>query len=148
MSSGFLPFNSLPFSSKECDYFSLGLGLSQSLCTIKRIISLRLFIILKADFPDRTYTHGHKPKENKTNLLFYVLISCCNRETLNLNDLTKGELNSPLLSPHGYELSISCSGTQFHSFLCPSLGVDDGQGGLECCDSWGRKESDTTEQLS
>ena len=22
-----------------------------------------------------------------------------------------------------------------------------GQGGLACCDSWGRKESDTTEQL-
>ena len=27
-------------------------------------------------------------------------------------------------------------------------GVDDGQGGLACCDSWGRKESDTTERLS
>ena len=26
-------------------------------------------------------------------------------------------------------------------------GVGDGQGGLECCDSWGRKESDTTERL-
>ena len=26
-------------------------------------------------------------------------------------------------------------------------GVGDGQGTLECCDSWGRKESDTTEQL-
>ena len=26
-----------------------------------------------------------------------------------------------------------------------SLGVGDGQGGLACCDSWGRKESDTTE---
>ena len=26
-------------------------------------------------------------------------------------------------------------------------GVDDGQGGLACCDSWGRKESDTTERL-
>ena len=26
-------------------------------------------------------------------------------------------------------------------------GVGDGQGGLECCGSWGRKESDTTEQL-
>ena len=25
------------------------------------------------------------------------------------------------------------------------LGVGDGQGGLVCCDSWGRKESDTTE---
>ena len=25
--------------------------------------------------------------------------------------------------------------------------VGDGQGGLACCDSWGRKESDTTEQL-
>ena len=27
------------------------------------------------------------------------------------------------------------------------LGVGDGQGGLACCDSWGRKESDTTERL-
>ena len=26
--------------------------------------------------------------------------------------------------------------------------VDDGQGGLVCCSSWGRKESDTTEQLN
>ena len=26
-------------------------------------------------------------------------------------------------------------------------GVDDGQGGLACCDSWGRKESDMTERL-
>ena len=28
------------------------------------------------------------------------------------------------------------------------LTLGDGQGGLACCDSWGRKESDTTEQLS
>ena len=27
-------------------------------------------------------------------------------------------------------------------------GVGDGQGGLTCCDSWGRKELDTTEQLN
>ena len=27
-------------------------------------------------------------------------------------------------------------------------GVSDGQGGLACCDSWGRKESDTTEWLN
>ena len=26
--------------------------------------------------------------------------------------------------------------------------VGDGQGGLACCDSWGRKESDTTEWLN
>ena len=26
-----------------------------------------------------------------------------------------------------------------------TLGVDDGQGGLACCSSWGLKESDTTE---
>ena len=26
--------------------------------------------------------------------------------------------------------------------------VGDGQGGLACCDSWGREESDTTEQLN
>ena len=28
-----------------------------------------------------------------------------------------------------------------------TLGVGEGQGGLACCDSWGRKESDTTERL-
>ena len=27
-------------------------------------------------------------------------------------------------------------------------GIGDGQGGLACCDSWGRKESDTTERLN
>ena len=27
-------------------------------------------------------------------------------------------------------------------------GIGDGQGGLACCDSWGRKESDTTEWLN
>ena len=27
-------------------------------------------------------------------------------------------------------------------------GVGDGQGGLACCSSWGRKESDTTELLN
>ena len=29
-----------------------------------------------------------------------------------------------------------------------TLGVDDGQGGLACCDSWGRKESDMNERLN
>ena len=29
-----------------------------------------------------------------------------------------------------------------------TLGVGDGQGGLACCNSWGRKESDTTEWLN
>ena len=29
-----------------------------------------------------------------------------------------------------------------------SLGVGDVQGGLACCDSWGHKESDTTERLN
>ena len=28
-----------------------------------------------------------------------------------------------------------------------TLDVGDGQGGLACCDSWGCKESDTTERL-
>ena len=29
-----------------------------------------------------------------------------------------------------------------------TLGVGDGQGGLACCNSWGRKESNTSEQLN
>ena len=29
-----------------------------------------------------------------------------------------------------------------------TVGVGDGQGGLACCNSWGRKESDTTEGLN
>ena len=28
-----------------------------------------------------------------------------------------------------------------------TLGISDGQGSRACCDSWGRKESDTTERL-
>ena len=34
-----------------------------------------------------------------------------------------------------------------HGFWWP-LGDGDGQGGLACCGSWGRKESDTTERLN
>ena len=29
-----------------------------------------------------------------------------------------------------------------------ALGAGDGQGNLMCCSPWGRKESDTTEQLN
>ena len=29
-----------------------------------------------------------------------------------------------------------------------TLGVGDGQGGLACCNSWGRKESGMTERLN
>ena len=32
--------------------------------------------------------------------------------------------------------------------LGKTLGVGDGQGGLACCNSWGLRESDTTEQLN
>ena len=32
--------------------------------------------------------------------------------------------------------------------LVETLGVGDGQGGLVCCDSWGRKELDKSEQLN
>ena len=33
------------------------------------------------------------------------------------------------------------------TWVCVNSRVGDGQGGLGCCDSWGRKESDRTEQL-
>ena len=36
------------------------------------------------------------------------------------------------------------NGHEFES----TAGVGDGQGGLECCSPWGRKESDMTEQLN
>ena len=39
------------------------------------------------------------------------------------------------------------SPTHGHEFEW-TLGVGDGQGGLVCCDSWGCKESDTTEWLN
>ena len=38
-----------------------------------------------------------------------------------------------------------------HNTMDMSLGTlefGDGQGGLACCNSWGRKESDMTEQLN
>ena len=34
-----------------------------------------------------------------------------------------------------------------HEFGC-TPGVGDGEGSLACCNSWGRKESDTTERLN
>ena len=34
-----------------------------------------------------------------------------------------------------------------HGFVW-TLGVGDGQGGLVCCDSWGRRESDMAERLN
>ena len=34
-----------------------------------------------------------------------------------------------------------------HEFGC-TPGAGDGQGGLACCSSWGRKESDMTKQLN
>ena len=41
-------------------------------------------------------------------------------------------------------VGLTCNGRE--SEWTP--GVGDGQGGLACCDSWGRKELDTTEQLN
>ena len=35
-----------------------------------------------------------------------------------------------------------------YSCLENHMGVGDGQGGLACCNSWGRKQLDTTEQLN
>ena len=35
-----------------------------------------------------------------------------------------------------------------HEFQQQGLGVGDGRGSLACCSPWGRKESDTTEQLN
>ena len=38
--------------------------------------------------------------------------------------------------------------TNSMDMILSGLGVGDGQGGLVCCDSWGHKELDTTEQLN
>ena len=46
----------------------------------------------------------------------------------------------------------NCEGPSELDFGAQTLsrapGVSDGQGGLACCDSWGRKESDMTERLN
>ena len=38
--------------------------------------------------------------------------------------------------------------THIHINTHITLGVGDGQGGLACCNSWGCKESDTTDRLN
>ena len=38
--------------------------------------------------------------------------------------------------------------TYYQAIVINTRGVGDGQGGLACCNSWGRKESDMTEQLN
>ena len=49
--------------------------------------------------------------------------------------MTEAELAGWHHQLHGYEFERT-------------PGVGDGQGGLACCDSWGRKGSDTTERLN
>ena len=49
----------------------------------------------------------------------------------------------------GYNTLIYNSRSSPWILLTPKiLGVGDGRGGLACCDSWGRKELDTTERLN
>ena len=49
----------------------------------------------------------------------------------------------------GYKTLIYNSRSSLWILLTPKLlGVGDGRGGLACCDSWGRKELDTTERLN
>ena len=50
-------------------------------------------------------------------------------------EITEGEMAGWQHRPDGHEFEWT-------------LGVGDGQGGLVCCDSWGRKESDTTDRLN
>ena len=38
--------------------------------------------------------------------------------------------------------------SHYFNLQFPNPGVGDGQGGLACCNSWGCKESDTTERLN
>ena len=51
---------------------------------------------------------------------------------------------------NGKPLQYSCLENPMNSMKRQNdrPGVGDGQGGLACCDSWGRKESDTTERLN
>ena len=49
----------------------------------------------------------------------------------------------------GYKTLIYNSRSSLWILLTPKiLGAGDRQEGLECCDSWGRKELDTTELLN
>ena len=43
---------------------------------------------------------------------------------------------------------VKCAHVSTFPHLIAMKGDGDGQGGLACCDSWGRKESDMTEQLN
>ena len=56
-----------------------------------------------------------------------------------------------LATSHNFDMQFSPDATlgtlNFSLWLLPP-GDGDGQGGLACCNSWGRKESDTTERLN
>ena len=56
-------------------------------------------------------------------------------------DVSLGELRELVMDREAWHASI-------HGVAKRTPGVGDGQGGLACFDSWGRKESDTTERLN
>ena len=74
-------------------------------------------------------------------------------ETKNLNTkycVGLGEILFDVL-PSGSQLGGAPANFAYHAGQHGfgwTLGVGDGQGGLACCGSRGRKESDTTEQLN
>ena len=67
--------------------------------------------------------------------------------TENKKQKTKTQHESYKLNFIGNKMRTIAQETGSQKALRNCLGVGDGQGGLACCGSWGRKKSDTTERL-
>ena len=65
--------------------------------------------------------------------------NCCFLTCIQISQEEKGKTEDEMAGWHHWLDGLESEWTP---------GVGDGQGGLACCDSWGRKESDTTERLN
>ena len=82
-----------------------------------------------------------------------LLLNMLSRLVITFLSRSKHLLISWLQSPPAVILETPKIKSDTVSTVSPSIchltpRVGDGQGGLVCCNSWGRKESDTTEQLN
>ena len=75
-------------------------------------------------------------KQSSTHAFMHLYVSHSSEYTsILISQFVPPSLSLPCLHVHSVYLCL---------YSCPG----DGQGGLACCDSWGHKESDTTEQLN
>ena len=86
---------------------------------------------------------------NKAEIDIFLKLSCFFNDPADIGNLLSGSSAFSKTSLNNWKFTVHVllkPGLEnFEQYFTSVSGVGDGQGGLACCNSWGRTESDTTE---